>query len=132
MKTWTEVLKKNNKEFEKKKSNNEEYYLKEETNELEEEEDYNIKDVDEEFHKIYSAALVDLKLEFREYIENEGLPFLNIYNNLSEYNFNDFIKYNCSNYLKLNMKIEKENEEYLNEKIEEENEMMEEYQNEMD
>jgi hypothetical protein len=131
MKTWTEVLKKNNIEFEKTKINVEKYNLEKETCELEEE-DYNIKNIDEEFHKIYSAALVDLKLEFREYIEDEGLPFLNIYNNTSEYNFNDFIKYNSSNYLKLNMKIEKENEEYLNEKIEEENEIMEEYQNEMD
>ena len=78
--------------------------------------DLNIKDPDEEFELLYNNKIIDLKLEFLEIINNEGLPFLNnkkILNNI--YNkFFDFIKYNSKNYDNVIKNVEKQNIEYLN------------------
>jgi hypothetical protein len=78
--------------------------------------DLNIKDPDEEFELLYNNKIIDLKLEFLEIINHEGLPFLNnkkILNNI--YNkFFDFIKYNSKNYDNVIKNVEKQNIEYLN------------------
>ena len=102
--------------------------------------DYNIRDYEEEFDLKYSANIVNLKIDFKDYIDELCLPFLNmnnfyynknkdIYNNhenIYQYTFYDFIKYNSKNYSKLKNKIDKENKEYIKEL---ENQMSDDYFN---
>ena len=122
---WVNVLKKNDKEFQKE--------IK-----IKKEEpviiviDPNIKDFEDEFDIKYSSKIIDIKLEFKEYIENLCLPFLDKNRSFTDfsYNFNDFIKYNSKNLIKIKNKIEKENEEYLKEiEEDEENNYNENYEN---
>lgn len=85
-----------------------------------------IKDLDEEFDKIYKNKIIELKMEFKEYINDECLPFLDN-NKFSDYDFYDFIKYNCNNLDKLNNTITGENKKYLKELEEEEEQEKYEY-----
>ena len=55
--------------------------------------------------------IVDIKLEFKDYIDDLCLPFLNKNSNI----FYDFIKYNCYNLDIVKNKVENENKEYLKE-----------------
>lgn len=130
MSKWSEVLLKNDKKFEtiiKSK--------KEETDVnliVEEIEDFNLKDIDEEYYLEYMNKFIEIKIEFEEYIKDKCLPFLNkkeymenpnnfnISKNHNTYDLYDYIKYNSINYIELNEKINKENEEYINE-LEKEN-----------
>lgn len=125
--SWLEILKKNDKEFEKNIQSLEIHQEEDNINEI----DSNIKDIEEEFDKIYLDKIVDIKLELKEYIDCEALPFLNK-SNYKDDNFYNFMKYNSENYFKLQIEIEKENEEYL-EAIEiEDNEMYDEYKDSID
>ena len=109
--SWVNILKKNDKEFQKdipKKKVKEPAIIVH---------DNYLKNHEDEFDLLYSSKIIDIKLEFKEYIENLCLPFLDKnkkFNDIS-YNINDYIKYNCTNLLKLKNNIEEENEEYLKE-----------------
>ena len=105
--SWIDVLKKNDKEFEKKSVNTAKIEIPVENNS-------DLKDTEEEFEYIFNSTISDIKVDFKDYIDNNALPFLdNI--SLNDYNFYDFIKYNSENFKKLSEKIQKENEEYENE-----------------
>jgi hypothetical protein len=133
MSKWVDILKKNDKEFETELKKDE---IVSENNDSEIfDEDYNIKDPDEVFDYTYISNLIDIKLEFEEYIKNKCLPFfnrqifmenpndMNISNFNINYNFYDYIKYNSINYIKLIDKVNKDNEEYIKELENEEHEM---------
>ena len=116
---WAGILKKNNKDFETVKEknidNNEEQNMKDDTTD-------DLRDIDDEFERIYFSKITDIKLELIEYIREERLPFLNRINIDSDYFFYDYIKYNCKNLYKLEETIKRENEEYLEELKKEEEE----------
>lgn len=119
--SWVDILKKNDNEFET--------ILSEENITIQEEKvqifDLNIKDLDEEFDKIYFDKILEIKLEFKEFIEEEAFPFLNI-RNKADYNFYDFIKENSINLYNLKELVDKENNNYLIDIEAEENENYEE------
>ena len=122
MSKWVDILKKNDKEFETElKKNN--ITTDENTEDIE---DINIKNVDDEFEKEYALTIHDIMFDFKEYIKENKLPFMNKLNMTGKYLVDDFFKFFTDNYNNLKEKIEKENEEYLNELEEEENEMVEE------
>lgn len=126
--SWASIVSKNDKPFEKE-------IIKEEL--IEEivhiEYDHNILDVDDEFDNLYFRKMIEIKIEFKDLINDLALPFLDnnntFYKSLNEsYNFNDFIKENSVNYTKLSIKIDNENNEYLtNLENEENDEYNEEY-----
>ena len=119
--SWVDILKKNDNEFET--------ILSEENITIQEEKvqifDLNIKDLDEEFDKIYFDKILEIKLEFKEFIEEEAFPFLNK-RNTADYNFYDFIKENSTNLYNLKELVDKENNNYLIDIEAEENENYEE------
>lgn len=104
--SWLDILQKNDQEFETS-------FVPETVEQEEHIIDLNILDADEEFDYLYFNKIVDVKCYFQDFIRDECLPFMNR-PNIDHY-FYDFIKYNCSNYYKLEQKIDEENEEYLNE-----------------
>ena len=123
---WINILKKNDKDFEKetKKPDVEEtvFVIN----------DPNIKNYEDEFDIKYSSKIIDIKLEFKEYIEELCLPFLDKNRSFTDvsYNIYDYIKYNCNNLIKIKNSVEKENEEYLKENEEfEENYNYDNYEN---
>ena len=110
-KKWLEVLKKNDIEFQKNSN-------KENIIPLDEEIHDNNKNSlfyrcpDEEFNIIYNDKMIDIKFDFKEFIEHKGMPFLDknpVFN--KKLNFYDFLKNHSSNYKDLCKKIEKENKE---------------------
>ena len=107
--SWASILKTNDKEFETSLKNEEEI-LESDI----EEHDHRILDVDDEFDHKYAINIYDIKFDFKLFLEEECLPFLNkkFYNG-EEYQFYEFIKYNSENYYKLSEKIDEENAEYL-------------------
>jgi hypothetical protein len=111
--SWVDILKKNEKDFEVNIEKDIEY--KDTPNIIY---DPNITDLDEEFDKLYSLKIYDIKFDFKQFIEESSLPFLNLKstNNL----FIDFIKYNSTNYYNLEKKVNEENDKYLLELLEEE------------
>jgi hypothetical protein len=111
--TWLSILKKNDKEFEKTIVVEIEECIPEHVDI-----DNNIRDVDEEFENKYSIKIMDLRFEFKEYINELALPFLDGKDGENE--FYDFIKDNCSNYEKVKKNVNMKNEEYINE-IQEQN-----------
>jgi hypothetical protein len=117
--SWSEILKKNNKDFEVKEiniiDNNFNECIKDNLKD-------NLRDTDEEFERIYFSKITDIKIELSEYIRGECLPFLNKLHLDSDYTFHDYIKYNCKNLHKLEEKINKDNTEYLEELKKEEEE----------
>jgi len=123
--SWVDILKKNEKDFEVNIEKDIEY--KDTPNIIY---DPNIKDLDEEFDKLYSIKIYDIKFDFKQFIEESSLPFLNIKstNNL----FIDFIKYNSTNYYNLEKKINEENDKYLLEIKEEEEQEKNDYSLEYD
>ena len=108
--SWLDILKKNDKEFEKKIVDNKVEEVIEINNDL--------KDVEEEFDYNFNSTITDIKIDFTEYIERLALPFLDK-KSINNYSFYDFIKYNSENFIKLSEKIQKEYE-YENEIEEEE------------
>jgi hypothetical protein len=130
MSKWSEVLLKNDKNFDitikPKKEENDVNLI------VEEVEDLNLKDIDEEYDLECMNNLIEIKIEFEKYIKDKCLPFLNkkeymenpndfnISPNENTYTLYDYIKYNSINYIELNEKINKENEEYIKE-LEQEN-----------
>jgi len=126
---WIDSLKKNNVEFQKEIPNKQ--IQKEE--EIIIMNDPNIKDYDDEFDIKHSYDIINIKFEFKEFIEKMCLPFMNNNKSLfdTSYNFNDYIKHNCKNLIKIKNKINKENEAYLKElEEEEEDELYDNYQKE--
>ena len=81
----------------------------------------NLKDIEDEFEYKYMRNIEDISFEFKEFIFNNYLPFMDKNINV-KYNIYDFIKNNCSEYEKLYKNIELYNnyiiEEY-NKEIEE-------------
>lgn len=122
MSKWIDILKKNDKEFETELKNNND--ITDDENETVD--DLNLKDVDDEFEREYSLIIHDIMFQFKEYIKDEQLPFMNQINMTGKYLPEDFFKQFTINYIELKEKIEKENEEYLQELEEEENELIEE------
>lgn len=119
--SWLNILKKNDVEFQTS-------FVTKEEEEIEikiEEKDPFIKDFNEEFDKIYSSKITEIKFEFKEYIEEEGFPLFNERND-TDYTFYDFIKENSYNFGTVKESIEIENEEYLESLIIEEHEYNEE------
>ena len=126
--SWVSILHKNNKDFDTKVDEVDEvkdvividivdcdYY------------DNNIKNYDDEFDIKYSTIMVDIKIDFMDYINDLSLPFLD--NNLktldiNEINFYDFIKNNCENYNKVVKDVDKNNKEYIKEMENEEDEII--------
>jgi hypothetical protein len=126
---WVNILKKNDNVFKKEIPNK---------REKEEEviifNDPNIKDYDDEFDIKHSYDIINIKFEFKEFIEKMGLPFMDKNKSLfdTSYNFNDYMKYNSKNLIKIKNKVDKENEEYLKEmEEEEEDEFYDNYQKEL-
>lgn len=115
--SWLNILKKNDVEFQTS------FVIKEEEKiEIKiEEKDPFIKDFNEEFDKIYSSKITEIKFEFKEYIEEEGFPLFNERND-TDYTFYDFIKENSYNFGTVKESVEIENEEYLESLIVEDNE----------
>ena len=111
MASWKDILKKTDKEFAIDLKESEDSYVDEQ---IIEQIDYNIKCPLEEFDLIYDAIICDLKLGFREYLKEEGMPFMDKIIN-TEYNFYDFIKFNSENYEIICQTVEKDNEEYKKE-----------------
>lgn len=112
--SWVDILKKNDKEFEIILDTEIETYELPSLSFV----DPNIKDLDDEFDRLYMLKIYDIKFYFKQVIDDYPLPFLNIKSNNNL--LIDFIKYNCKNYYKLEKKIIKENDEYLEELKEEE------------
>lgn len=80
----------------------------------EEENDLHILDPDEEFEKDWLYSMICIKTDFRKYIEENYLKYMNELNNV-KYNFFDFIKENSVNYDECKEKVEEKNEEYFKE-----------------
>jgi len=116
---WAGILKKNNKDFETVKEKNIDNY---EDQNIKDNANDDLKDVDDEFERIYFSKITDIKLELIEYIREEQLPFLNRINIDADYFFYDYIKDNCKNLYTLEEKIKKENDKYLEELKKEEEE----------
>jgi hypothetical protein len=117
--SWIPIVKKNQIKFEyieNIKNNDITLDDNDEDNQI----DLNIRDIDDEFEYKYLTNICNIRTDFREYIEKEYLPFLNNSTIGSNYNFQDFIKYNSKNYYKLEKEINTHNEEYMK-KLEEEN-----------
>jgi hypothetical protein len=107
--SWTSILKSNDKEFETS-LNIEEAVIEDDI----EEHDPRILDVDDEFDNKHAINIYDIKFDFKLFLEEECLPFLDKkFFNGEEYQFYEFIKYNSENYYKLSEKVDEENAEYL-------------------
>ena len=107
--SWTSILKSNDKEFETS-LNIEEEVIEDDI----EEHDPRILDVDDEFDNKHAINIYDIKFDFKLFLEEECLPFLDKkFFNGEEYQFYEFIKYNSENYYKLSEKVDQENAEYL-------------------
>lgn len=80
---------------------------------------YILKNPDTEFDDIYGNNLIDIKFDFTEYLKYEFLKdsFFNNNNNLSKYNFNDFIKLASNEYVNVINDVDR----YNNDCIEEDN-----------
>jgi hypothetical protein len=86
----------------------------------EEDTEYNYKDYEEEYDKKYTLLVHDLKFAFKDYIIENGYPFMN--GEAYYYNFFDYIKYNSDTYAKVRMEVDEYNEGL---KVEEEKELEE-------
>jgi len=107
--SWTSILKSNDKEFETS-LNIEEEVIEDDI----EEHDPRILDVDDEFDNKHAINIYDIKFDFKLFLEEECLPFLDKkFFNGEEYQFYEFIKYNSENYYKLSEKVDQKNAEYL-------------------
>ena len=109
---WLNILKKNDKEFEKTINKKNDNIIV-----IDENIDENIEDAEIEFEKEYSIIIRDLEFDFKEYINELVLPFLN---GVRENRFYDFIKNNCKNFKTVIDRVDLNNKEYINE-LEEEN-----------
>ena len=107
--SWASILKTNDKEFETS-LNIEEEAIEDNI----EEHDPRILDVNDEFDHHHAINIYDIKFDFKLFLEEECLPFLdkNFFNG-EEHQFYEFIKYNSENYYKLSEKVDQENAEYL-------------------
>jgi len=88
----------------------------EEYSDEEEFDDINIKNADIEFDEKYNSKIIDIKIDFLEFIRKNYIyrVFLNNqYNNTSKYNFFDYIKYSSNNYYDIIKKTNKENDVYI-------------------
>ena len=111
--SWINILKKNDKEFEKPV----------ETKIIIEEEkvhiyDCNILILEDEFEYMYLNKIINIITEFKDYIYNDFLPFFQCQykdDKDDKYDLYDFIKYNCIEYYDLSDKVNRENELYLKE-----------------
>jgi hypothetical protein len=74
---------------------------------------YNLKNPDDEFEFIFNKFMVNIKVDFENYINNQAFPFMDNNLNLRGYNFYDFLKYNSKNYSDISNKIEEENYEHI-------------------
>jgi hypothetical protein len=119
--SWKNILTSNSKEFEKSLNTNIENHEEEE---YDIQYDINVKDVDDEFENKYLSKICDIKTDFRLYLEEEHLQFLNKTNIGGKFDFHDYIKFNSYNFYKLEKEINDYNEEcmkeYMNELAEEE------------
>ena len=93
------------------------------------EDDINIKNADLEFEKKYNMKIIDVKVDFLDFVrKNYNYKFFfNKQTNSLKYNFYDFIKHCSNNYYDIIKETNKENETYL-ELLEEEERKLEEYE----
>jgi hypothetical protein len=82
---------------------------------LDNEDDINIKNTDVEFEKEYNMKIIDIKVDFLEFVrKNYNYSFFfNKQYNTSKYNFYDYIKYCSNNYYDVIKKTNKDNDEYI-------------------
>ena len=109
-KKWLEILKKNDIEFQK--NSNKENIIPYEEEISDNKNSVFIRCPDEEFNHIYMDKMIDIKFDFKEFIEHKGFPFLDknpVFN--KKLNFYDFLKNHSSNYKDVCRKIEQENKE---------------------
>ena len=90
------------------------------------------KDVDDEYDFKYMRKISYLKEEFKELINFHSLPFLDKEHINYDYNFNDYIKENCENFIKVEKEVNNYNKEINNEIEEENKKKYEEYKEEYD
>ena len=69
--------------------------------------------IDEKFYIEYNSKMTDIEIEFKEFLNNEAILFLN---KDGKYNISDFIKENSHEYSVIRDKIIKDYEENDNEK----------------
>jgi len=120
-KKWLEVLKKNDIDFEKVSNKENIDNIQEETP-IEKQSLFH-RCPDEEFDYLFSNKMIEIKTEFKDFIDHKGLPLLDknpIFN--KKLGFYDFLKIHSKNYIDLCNKIEAEKRE-----VEEENENDEEF-----
>jgi hypothetical protein len=111
--SWVNILKKNDKEFEKPEDNK--IIIKEEKIQIY---DSNILILEDEFEYLYLNKIINIITEFKDYIYEDFLPFFQCQykdDKNDKYNLYEFIKYNCIEYYDLSDKVNKENELYLKE-----------------
>jgi hypothetical protein len=79
------------------------------------EDDINIKNPDTEFEKEYNMKMIDIKVDFLEFVrKNYNYSFFfNKQYNTSKYNFYDYLKYCSNNYYDVIKKMNKDNDEYI-------------------
>ena len=107
---WSEVAKKNKDKKQKKIVVQEEIKEKVEYNPYSE---LNFKDVDDEFDYKYLDKMTDISIEFRDFISNNYLPFMDKRININ-YDIYDLIKDHSYEYEKEMEEIRKEIEEEEN------------------
>lgn len=80
---------------------------KEPKKDIENDTEYNYKNYDEEYDKKYTILIHDFKFAFKNYILENGYPFMN--GEAFYYNFFDYIKYNSDTYLKIRNEVDEYN-----------------------
>lgn len=91
--------------------------------------DFLFKNPEEEFEIEHKEKMVNIKVDFRNFIEEHYLPFFdNIHNN--EYNMFDFLKLHSNNFDKIKEKVEEENRLFEEEIIKENEEIEKELEEE--
>jgi hypothetical protein len=82
--------------------------------------DYGLKNEDEEFDFKYGDTLLDIAIEFRDFLEQSSYPIFP--NNKLTLKLQDYMKYYCHNYEKVIQEVDNYNDELEKEMDELENE----------
>jgi len=70
--------------------------------------EFNYKNYEEEYDKKYTLQIHDLKFAFRNYVIENGYPFMN--GEAFYYTFFDYIKYNSDTYTKIRNEVDSYNQ----------------------
>jgi hypothetical protein len=108
--SWLEVVNKNSKEFESSEKN---LVIEQEEINIDLLDSLILKDPEDEFERLYFSKIIDLKIDFSDYLQDEALPFLDSFNRENDYSFYNFIKYHSHNYYNIIENVNKENDEIV-------------------